>query len=391
MSDVSKTSFGTVFAIWVAGLCAAGQFAKVSVSYGALAEVYPDAGAALGLTVSLISGMGMVLGAVAGQLVAGLGFRPVLVWGLCLGAAMSFAQATDLGFGLFLATRFLEGLSHLAIVVAAPTLIAKVTASKHHPAAMTLWSCFFGVAFAGTAWFGAPIVANHGPGPLFVLHGIACCVMAGVLALLLPKDDTAEVSLPSFAKLLTNQTSVYGSPFTSSPALGWLFYTITFVGLLTLLPDMLGPQRGIALIGVLPLISIISSFTLGVQLLHRCAAFKVLMAGFVGSAIAMAVFLLWPDRNVAFYLLAISWGLVQGAGFAMVPQLNSTTEDRARANGALAQMGNLGNLVGTPVLAIVLVTGGPAAVAVTLGVLYGIGFLVQLFLRRMRQHNGVGN
>jgi DHA1 family inner membrane transport protein len=39
-----------------------------------------------------------------------------------------------------------------------------------------------------------------------------------------------------------------------------------------------------------------------------------------------------------------------GANFAAVPQLNKDDQSRAYANGALAQMGNLGNLCGTPLL-----------------------------------------
>jgi hypothetical protein len=74
--------------------------------------------------------------------------------------------------------------------------------------------------------------------------------------------------------------------------------------------------------------------------------------------------------------------LVQSAGFAIVPQINADAPSRALANGALAQMGNLGNLSGTPLL-IALYQGapllGPFLFLITA---YGGGVLVTWFLGR---------
>ena len=70
--------------------------------------------------------LGILLGAVAGLYVAAFGYRRTLVWALWAGAAMSAVQALYLPFGLFLASRVVEGLSHLGIVVAGPVLIAQL-------------------------------------------------------------------------------------------------------------------------------------------------------------------------------------------------------------------------------------------------------------------------
>jgi len=53
-------------ALWVAGLCAAAQFAKVGLVLPELSRVYPGAGATLGLLVSAISVVGALLGLLAG-------------------------------------------------------------------------------------------------------------------------------------------------------------------------------------------------------------------------------------------------------------------------------------------------------------------------------------
>jgi hypothetical protein len=51
-------------------------------------------------------------------------------------------------------------------------------------------------------------------------------------------------------------------------------------------------------------------------------------------------------------------GLIPGASFASIPAWNASEAARARATGALAQLGNLGTVTGTPVLALVVAGAG---------------------------------
>ncbi|WP_095589845.1 MFS transporter [Actibacterium ureilyticum] len=390
MSDRSETALLLVLTLWAAGLCAAGQFAKISVSYGALADIYPQAGAALGYALSLISLLGVVLGATAGALVGWLGFRLVLLAALLLGAAVSLIQAALPGFGLFLLSRVVEGVSHLAIVVAAPTLIAQVTAPRHQAAAMTLWSCFFGVAYAVFAWAGIPLIRAAGPAPLYAIHAGGCLAVAAALWLMLPRDRAGAAVPPRLSRVLTDLAAIYRSPRTNAAALGWLCYTFTFVAILTLLSQIVGEGRAAGLIGAMPLVSIGTSLTLGVALLQRIPAERVLIAGFAAALIVLGLIGLMPGAAWPFLVLAMVWGLIQGAGFAMVPQLNDTVETRARANGAMAQMGNLGNLLGTPVLAALLLAGGLNAVLLAILAIYGCAIAVQLWLARLRAQAATG-
>ena len=156
--------------------------------------------------------------------------------------------------------------------------------------------------------------------------------------------------------------AIYRSPFTSSAALGWLFYTPTFVALLTLLPSLAGEDRGGFLVIWMPLVSIAASLTVGVFMLQRLQAHLVLMTGFAGAAVAVALVWITGSAIGPFFALAVFWGLIQGAGFAMVPQLNEGPNQQSLANGALAQMGNLGNLCGTPIFALILAGGGAGGV-----------------------------
>jgi hypothetical protein len=78
----------------------------------------------------------------------------------------------------------IEGLSHLAIVVSAPTLIAQLsTVTRHQGKALTLWGTYFGVAFAGVA-LTAPFVMHSVSG----LAGLPALHAAVYGALRRPSD-----------------------------------------------------------------------------------------------------------------------------------------------------------------------------------------------------------
>ena len=85
------------------------------------------------------------------------------------------------------------------------------------------------------------------------------------------------------------------------------------------------------------------------------------------------------------FLLSAALGIVQGASFASIPELNTTPEDRARAAGAVAQLGNLGTTTGTPVLAALLASAGPAGLAVAAVILCGAGIGVHALQKARRQ------
>lgn len=358
----SKTDWLRVFLLWGAGLGAAAQYGKVSVIFDQLPSLYPDAGALLGWAVSLVGGVGIVLGIVAGLTVSRLGLRRALIWGLWLGAAMSALQALGPPLWLFLATRLIEGVSHLAIVVAAPTLIASLSAARDRGLTLTIWGTFFGVAFAILAWLGLPLVARTGVASLFLCHSAFMALAAVVLGRVLatdmapaepPADTSAAARTPSamgVQRLVSLHKQIYLSPRVSAPALGWLFYTFCFVSLLTLIPPYLDPAHRVAILGAMPLLSILCSMTLGVWLMRRMSSVSVIQIGFLTSAVCALSLLVWPGAPVLCLVFAAVLGLVQGASFAAVPDLNERADDRLLANGAMAQTGNIGNTLGTPVL-----------------------------------------
>jgi MFS transporter, DHA1 family, inner membrane transport protein len=383
-----ETSFGLILALWAAGLCAAAQFAKISLIFPELMKFYPNAGSAAGFLVSLLSFLGVALGLVTGIIVARFGYRSLLLCALVFGAAISAYQATLPPFHLMLVSRLLEGASHLIIVVAAPTLIAHVSSDRYRAAAMTLWGTFFGVAFALVAWLGLPLVSLYGPASLFIVHAIALLLVAGLLHVMLPREKhvSSDASTLSFSEIIRRHFETYRSAFIAAPAMGWLFYTLSFVSLLTLLPNYVPAGQRAFVSGAMPLASIASSMTLGVFLLRYVEATHVIVLGFMVSILCAAFLWLFPGSVLGCIALFGALGLVQGASFAAVPQLNKDDQARAYANGALAQMGNLGNLSGTPLLLLMAAGMEFHGLIVFVVICYtcGIAVHVTMFIRRQK-------
>ncbi len=384
VTDPARTNWPLLLLIWAAGLGAAAQYGKVAVIFDRLVEVYPGGGVALGFAVSLVGLLGILLGVIAGVLVARVGYRRALLSALVTGAAMSAVQALFPPLPLFLVSRVVEGAAHLAIVVAAPTMIAQLAAPRDRGLALTLWGTFFGVAFAVLAWGGVALASVWGLGGLMAAHAVYMAGMALVLAPILPRVQAQRAPWPRLAELAQAHRRIYADPAIGAPAWGWLFYTSSFVSILTVLPPFLPEGARAFTIGAMPLMSILSSMTLGVWLLRRTSAVRVIELGFVLCAALTGALLLLPGSPVLALALGAALGLVQGASFAAVPQLVPALPDRALANGGLAQTGNLGNTTGVPLMLAVIGVAGYAGLMTVLCLLFLVGALVHWLLDRRR-------
>jgi MFS family permease len=376
-----------VLLLWCAGLGAAAQFGKISIHYDTLRSIYGGNGeVALGLVVSIVGMVGLIFGTTAGLLVARIGPRRAIVGALAAGAVMSAVQALMPAYPLMLASRVVEGVSHLAIVVVGPTMIAALAPEARRPLAMTLWSSFFGVTYAILALIGP----QSTPAGLFLGHAAYMAALAAILAATLPVDPRGQ-ALP-MGNLLRQHAEIYLSPRLAAPAMGFCCYTFLYVAVLTLLPPET-PQSHRALIATgMPLVSIAVSLTLGVRLLGRMSAVRLVQWGY--AAAIPGFLILWASWGqgagmvAGGFVLSAALGIVQGASFAAIPELNANADDRARAAGAVAQLGNLGTTTGTPVLAALLAASGPSALALSAVALCGVGIAVHALQRARRSRSG---
>ena len=373
-----------VVLLWCAGLGAAAQFGKISILYETLRASYGGNGeVALGLVVSIVGMVGLIFGTTAGLLVARIGPRRAIVAALAAGAAMSALQALLPAYPLMLASRVIEGASHLAIVVVGPTMIAALAPEARRPLAMTLWSSFFGVTYTALALIGP----HATPVGLFLGHAVYMAALAAILALALPPDPRLPPA--PLGNLLKQHVEIYASSRLAAPAMGFCCYTFLYVAILTLLPPETPATHRALIAAGMPLASIVVSLTLGVRLLGQMSAVRLVQWGYAAAVPGfLLLWALWGNGTgmlLAGFWLSAALGIVQGASFASIPELNVTAEDRARAAGAVAQLGNLGTTTGTPVLAALLASAGPPGLALAATALcaFGIG-LHALQARRRR-------
>ncbi|MEM7752022.1 MAG: MFS transporter [Pseudomonadota bacterium] len=364
------TDWRLIGLLFLAGLFAAAQFAKIALTLVPLAAIYPDA--PLPWAVSALSVAGILFGVTAGMIVAQFGARRVILTALVVASLVSLGQAALPGFSVFMWLRVFEGLSHLAIVVAAPTLMAAVAQPKDVPVAMGLWGTFFGVGFAGTA---AVLPLLSGPAAVYIAHGLFGLVLVAALWPLLPRGVARGTWQGG---IVARHIAIYTSPRIVAPALGFLWHTLMFLGLLTFAPRFLGAWSA----PVLPLLALVGTLGAG-WLARRYAPADILLTGFgltiIGGLLVLA--LSGGAQTVVMLTLFVVMGLVPGASFANVPALNADGADQARSNGAVAQIGNVGTACSVPVMAATLSVGLLGLLLATM-VISALGMVSVWFIHR---------
>ncbi|GAA6207232.1 MFS transporter [Cognatishimia sp. WU-CL00825] len=350
-----------------------------------LQVIYADQKTYLGFVVSIIGLTGVVFGLTAAQLVNAFGYRRLLVLSLTAGAIISVFQASLPSFELLLISRVLEGFTHLAIVIAAPTLISVLSAQESRSFFMALWSTFFGITYALMALIAPPLIANFGVESVYIFHALYMGLVGILVMICLTPGQVGRARFPSFRQVLARHRAVYTSAHEFAPGLGWLFYTLTFVSVLTILPASLPKATALVLIPLLPIAGIISSLTLGAVLLRYLAATTLAQIGFLLAAMSCLAILAGVSGTWGFLCLFSAMGLIQSASFAAIPQLNSTEQSQALANGAMAQMGTLGNTLGTPLFLGLIAFAGMGALPVALTTIFLCGAFSHYALAQQRR------
>ncbi len=360
MSAPQRTNWLLVFMLLLAGLFAAAQFGKLTLTLQVLRETYPSGGAFVPVLISIVGIVGIVLGAVAGSVVARVGVTRSIIGALLAGGALSLLQAMIPPMAAFAFLRVLEGIAHLAIVVATPTLMASISSDADRPFVMGIWAAFFGISMAILAAI-LPWVLGQGGLPLVLVgHGAGMLIMAALLYPLLPKRRISE---PVKVSYWAEHRVIYTTPRLLIPGAGFVWYTILYIALLAVLPIALALP--VWVITALPLISIAGTLW-GGMLAKRVAPDILVAVGFALTALATGLVwvlspALWP-LFVLFFVMA----LIPAGSFASIPHFNATATDRARATGGIAQLGNVGTTLGTPIFVLALDGGGLALICAIL-------------------------
>lgn len=362
-NNPAKTDWLAVAALFVAGLAAAMHFAKVAPVIGLVSGDLGLSLVAAGFAVSLLGIVGVVFAIAMGALVAAIGLGRGLLIALFGGAAIAACGALAPGAASFLATRLLEGFSHLLIVVCAPALMAMQAAPRDRPVVLSLWGCFFGVGFALTSAAAPVIVPLGGWRGLMLAHALLLAVTGFAVRWTLRRSGHSDLHqpLPGLAALVRAHADVYRSGPPLLLALTFCCYTVLFLAHLTFLgkyfTDALHWSLAAAgsVMAMAALVSMVFTLLAGFCLRFGLSAF----AGFTGAFLVLAVaavtiFVMMPPPIVAVTLIIVmmaAFGLLPGFAFASVPAVAPSPALAALTYGAIAQFGNVGTFIGTPVFA----------------------------------------
>lgn len=338
-----QTHWAMVLLLWTTGLLVAAQFAKLTLTLDALQAVYPAAPVAM--AVSGVAVVGVLGGAMAGFVVAHFGVRRSVLWACALSAGLSILQAVPMPFAVFMALRIAEGVGHLLFVVALPTMMAALARPHDKSVVMGLWGTFFGVGYAVLAVIVPPVLAWGGVAAVYAGHGLLLATVFPVLWAALPRVMAARSDIPDPVAI---HHAIYANPRLAAAGVGHGIYTSLFIALVAFLPAALGAAW---LTLLLPVANLVGTFAAGF-LARRLAAPRLVVAGFALSGVLFVAVAVTGLASIAL-LAFFATGVTAGGNFAAVPALNAAPKDQALANGAMAQLGNIGTFIGTPLFALV--------------------------------------
>ncbi|WP_156453424.1 CynX/NimT family MFS transporter [Polycladidibacter hongkongensis] len=378
-----RTNWFKVLLVWVAGVGAAMQYAKISVSFPHLAETYSSYGTTVSFLISIVGLGGVVFGAAASHFATKHGLKRALISALFFGAVLSVAQSFLPSFLPMLALRIAEGMSHLLIIVSAPTIIASLCEERHRSIAMALWGTFFGIGFAIAGAVSSPVIDMGGVPMLLTLHALWLVIIAVLCQALLPLSKGAEheekrVSWANFHR------EIYADYRNLLPAFSFFCHTSLYVALLTFLPSFVSKDTALLMAAALPVVTILATISAGV-LCQWLSPISLTLLAFLTMCVGAISIIFAPHALLAslIYVIMFASGMIQGTCFIMVPFLTRKPEDQARTNGAMAQLGNLGATIGAPVFAFSLASFGKTGVGALAASICccGAGLLVIALMR----------
>ncbi len=386
----APTHWPAVAAVTAAGLAIALNVGKVPV---ALPVLRTELGLSLvqaGWVSSMLTTVAVFCAAAVGMWVGRWGALRMVLSGLVLcGAASLLAAVASQGWALLMLSRLLEGVGFMVVAVACPALITAAAGASHRRFALGLWSSYMpagaSLAMASAPWL-LPWAGWRG---LWLLTALALWAAAAALWL----------QRPHFARPVSNQVprpSTFLGPVKEalSQLLPWLLalafgvWATQHFALIVWLPTYLQEQRGlgaapVALLTSAMLVTCVPGNLLGGALVQRGWPRGLLIAGAqlctgLGAWVYSSESL--PDglRFAASVGVSFVGGLIPAAVMASSSLLAKSPQQVGTLQGLYTQGAQLGQFVGTPLIAATVaasghwssalwVTAPAAAVGVVLG------------------------
>lgn len=304
-----------------------------------------------GLALSIITLTGAVLGLCVAIVISRLSVQHILLGGLAILGLSNILAILAVNGTVFLLSRGLASVGFIALVTAIPSAISAIASIPVRQATLTMWGAYLPIGIAlgiilcmATGW-------NWQIS--FGVHTAMCVVMAGFLYFLpAESEDTDPGKLDIWAFLSSSTIWMF--------ALGFGAFAAVFLVILGLLPSVLQDATGLSQFeaglstSFVCLAGVATSVALSIFPPKPAFFVCLVTCGFLVSAIGSVLFFMNLDvpvtATLAAMMIIVASALVPSLVFASFPLLVNDTRHIILLSGLVAQFGNMGSLLGPPIV-----------------------------------------
>jgi DHA1 family inner membrane transport protein len=373
------------------GVVAAAQIGKAIISVPMIRSDLALGLGVVGLIVATFATLGAMSGIGAGVVVARLGVRRSLIGGMetiALGNVIGAGAPDEL---VLLATRIIEGVGFLGVVLAIPSMLAKLVTREARDFIMAAWSAYMPTGIM-LMLFAAPLLPTIGWRNFWLANALATGACATLLAICVPETPPAPARVPA-GRFFADVTTVVRHPSCLALAFAFFAYSCQIFSLAFALPLLLTSAHNVPLGAA----GLLSALVLAVSAIGHLSSGFLLRAGVPIWANIAAAFGFFALSGYAIYggalppygvsltaALALGiGGLAPGAIYAAAPHAAPAPSAVPPTIGLVQQASNLGQFAGPLTLGLWVEHFGWHAVPVILVPAALLGFTSAFVLRRI--------
>lgn len=399
-TSTSTTDSRAAWYVMAAGVVAALHVGKLPPALPVLGQVLGVSLLQAGFLLSLVQLAGMTLGLVTGLAVQRTGLRRSMVCGLLVLALASALGGAAPGVHWLLASRVLEGLGFLWVVLPAPALVRRLVSPDRLSGMMGVWGAYMPLGAALALLAGPQVIGWAAPDWGWRILWWLLAVLAGVLALLLlwrvPAD---ERDLPPVREMAANPSGVklisvtLRSPAAWLMAMAFAMYSGQWLAVVGFLPSIYA-QAGVGgsavawLTALAAAVNIVGNVAAGRLLSRGVRPLSLLGTGFLamagGTLLAFAPRVPPELQYAAVLAFSMVGGLIPATLFSLAIRLAPSADTVSTTVGWIQQWSALGQFAGPPLVAwVAAVAGGWQWTGWVTAASSGFGLLLTVLLPRL--------
>ncbi len=312
--------------------------------------------------ISMLNVIGALAGVLMGAFADRIGYRRLIITGLSLMLLGCAIGGYTSNAGVFLTSRFLEGIGFFFTILSAPSLITRIAHPGHLRLILGFWGAYMPTGIAVMLFLSPYVVARMGWRGLWFLNGLICLVV--LILFVLSTAHLAQIRKTGTQhanNLAGNVKIVLTSPGPVLLSLCFFCYAGQWMALMSFLPTFFIEQVGMGIEGA----SLWTALAVLVNIPGNIAGGFLSQKNVPRWAVLSLVFIVVTAFTVGVYfrstplvvrlLLCLGYsfiaGLIPGTLMAAVPFHSPGKFYIGAANGLLMQGSNMGTLLMAPALA----------------------------------------